>query len=649
MARFLRSYGISKLGKGVVEPRLLGSDSRLRVKVILAGRNRQDLRRTWVESRLGRPIVVFAPAAPTRDQQTIKTTLAGRTRLEDSRRRGRVELPLVVLKPAVELAQPIQTTLVSIRPPQKGARLSPPTTLQVFAGPAVHLARIRPPKTQAELRPPTVVFVPAVEQALRTIKTPFVRIKPPPIRSELRPPTIVRVPAVELDQQTVRTTLARIRPAKTLATLRPPAVVAVPGFIAPPIKVWLARISPAQKSVRLRPPAVLQVFSAARAYLTRIRPAAVRSKLRPPTVVRVPSVELQQQTIRTQFARIRPPQKAAELRPPTVVRVPSVEQQQQTIRRSLARIRPAAIHSVLRPPQALRVFEAAQTFLIRIRPAQTRSELRPPAVVAAAPPAAVEDQIRVTLTSWRPPSIQSAIRAPLLDTQGPQPIQTQIYVTSVAYFRRLYIRAARYRLFPPVVIRVFTAPEITVLLQRIRPRPIRSVLRPPTALKGYAAGKPKLVRIRPPAVHSRLRPPTTLRVFTAPETPLVRIRPPAVHSRLQPPAVVAPARAFPGPSTTTVTIQPPQIRSELRPPIVVAPFRPPEITTVLKWLVRIRPPRVGHSFRVLTPLAFIPPSGKICDDNSTNTADCGTSSTRTRISGTVSSRTKSSGTDQEAN
>lgn len=209
----------------VVEPSLLGSDSRLTIQSALV---RIRPRRT---SGVIRPPLSVVAFEPTLSQQTLQIHLV---RIRPRLTRARVVAPVVVETRLVpgDPRLVIKRALVRIRPVPPHTVLSKPTVLQVFQAAAVRLAsrtrfEVGRRAPHFKLSPPTVLEVFRGPLTVLANRTKVERVRRA-YRSILRRP-IFREPTA--DQATIRTQLVQRTPVARLASypqLREPAVVGEP-------------------------------------------------------------------------------------------------------------------------------------------------------------------------------------------------------------------------------------------------------------------------------------------------------------------------------------------------------------------------------------------------------------------------------------
>ena len=279
--------------------------------------------------RLSPPAAIRIPSVE-QAERTIRVTLV--------RARPRPTVygigpPYLVLPLTYQQATIIEGPLVRVRPRHTVYRLSPPTTLRVFAGPVETEVTVRTPledrrrAPRSRLSPPTTLrefFGPAETEV--TVRIPLEN-KRRPARYHLFPPAVIRIPAVEQALRTIRVTPTRTRPRPTRTTLRPPTVLRV--FQA--AKITLARTRPRPTTRRLAPPTIVRVPNVEQALRTirvtlagRTRSEALyripRSRLLPPTVVAAARTFV---AARITVATIRPHLPHSRLAPPTVVAAPA--------------------------------------------------------------------------------------------------------------------------------------------------------------------------------------------------------------------------------------------------------------------------------------------------------------------------------------
>lgn len=615
MAQRLRSYGIYYLSKpAVFEPRLLGSDYRLKVKVVLAGRTRLDQNRTWVKSRLQRPVVVFAPAAPTLKQQQIQVI---RVTQRDRARGIHSRLPLVLVTPVSQAFYGPKVTLTRIRPPQTRSKLRPPffyaqtsviSETDVAVRTATEQTRHAP---HSRLSKPTVLQVftgPKVTLAGRTRAEDQRRHG----RVIVIRPSTLEPYAVELREETIRVTLAPSRRPITRSRLQPPFFYAATSSIRVTL-AGRARLEAQQRAPHSHLPLVIGTaagvaFYGPKVYLAPSRRPVVKSRLSAPTTLRIftgPKITLAGQTRLDEKRR----RGRVIVINPATLEPESVELREETILvvlagRARAEFQRRAPHSFYRGLIFYRQTSVIDITLARIRPPQTRSRLRPPITLQ------VFSGPRVYLTRHSRGAPKSKLRPPTVVTQP-----TEVFFgPKVKLSGRVQIemvrRAPHSKLRPGIVEPSLRAPDrrLTILtrLVRIRPAPVHSKI-------GVGISERRLQqpdrRLRILTVLSRIRPPQTrsklpLSLFRRPvetkvRVTLARIRPPTVHSRLTKPLLARPP--FFGPETTLVRIRPAQTRSKLR--LVI--FRRPVETKIHVWLApssrgrpksRLRPPVVVHGF-----------------------------------------------------
>lgn len=211
------------------------------------------------------------------------------------------------------------------------------------------------------------------------------------------------------------------------------------------------------------------------------------------------------------------------------------------------------ISSVLGPPATLRVFDGLRVDVVQNRPRLVKARLSRPTV------------IRVPQVEQR----QQTIRLSLAPSRRP---------ASKSLFRQTIVAA---------VVAVSAYP-IRVSLAKVRQRPIRSLLRPPTVLRTFSSSKANLVTRPRQGAFSRLKPPTVVLVPAIEQTvrvDLVRARPrPTTHSLGQP-AVLS---VFAGPNVTTARSRPRPVIDLLRQPTRVIPLPNLRAQTISVALVSSR-------------------------------------------------------------
>lgn len=347
-------------------------------------------------------IIVNPPVVTT----ILVRTVAVRTRIEQRRhvvghflRPPTAVIPLPTLR-----AQTITVKTVRTRPRPTARRLYKPTVLQTFPAAVTPLVRARPRPTRYFLGEPTVVRVPAVEQALRTIRVTLVETRPRPKAAILRPP--VRYDATS----TISATTVRTRPRPTTSFLSPPTTLA--EFFGP-VEVEVAVKIPVEQPRR-----------------------PLRYRLSPP-IFRAPT----ETRIRVSLVHTRPRPTVKRLRPPTVL---ATFETPPLVSFAPAR-RPATI-AMLAPPTAVAVEAPPKNLtLAPARRPETRSRLAAPAVVAAPPiPASI------TLTPSRRPAFVSRLSPPSVIEPPPPPVAVYERVILVAASTRQRFRLGRHAL-PPVL------------------------------------------------------------------------------------------------------------------------------------------------------------------------------------------------------
>jgi len=282
LARFLRSYGVSKLRPPAVV------DAAITFRPVEVKTTTRPTQYLIARSRLGEPlyvpVLVFRPVA-------VKTAPQ-----PQQYRVVRSELrPPSAVDPAITF-RPVETKTVQ-RPPQYrfsrsklGAPILAPAPTPVLVPLEVRLARFRPISTaSAILRPPPVVGAPIVFDPVR------LHLTQPPVasrraKSALRPPAtlVAAVVAQVFAPILVRLTRARaVLPVES--KLRPPTVVA-PAVVFRAVQVKLARLVGTVPGTHSRlfpiPPFAPYIAPPIRRALARsYRKVQAQSKLRKPTVV----------------------------------------------------------------------------------------------------------------------------------------------------------------------------------------------------------------------------------------------------------------------------------------------------------------------------------------------------------------------------
>jgi hypothetical protein len=615
------------------------------------------LGRSYSDYFLRRPVVVFAPAPPTQQQQTITTLyrvpVGGR---RDYPRRfplqgwdGTLQLHSGGATEFDQNSPGATSPLLGVRPPKLVARV-PALRVQTIE---VELAVFARRLTEQRRFP-----LQGWEGWLTRVSSlSDGGTQTMPLRQPLlgvRPPTVVS-PLPTQRQQTIVTKLVAVRdrPRHTLGTsLAAPTVLSKGVFTGPTVTTVRTRPRPTVRF--LTPPTTLQVFAGPTVTTTRARPRPTTKFLLPPTVIRVPSVEQREQTVAVTLVRARPRHTlGTRLAAPTVVRVPSVEQREQTISVALVRTRPRPTTRFLLAPTVLQVFAGATVTVTRTRPRPTTRRLAPPTVVAAATffgPA-------VTVVRTRPrPTTRFLAKPTVVRVPSVEQREQTLGVTTVRTRPRHTLGT---KLNPPTVLQVFSGPSVTVT--RTRPRPTTRRLAPPTVVASATFFGPSvfIVRTRPRPTTRRLAPPTVLivpsveqqrRTLTArlvqtrPRhtlgtrlTPPTVIRVPSVElreqtvtvtivrarprhtvgTRLQPPTVL---QVFAGPVEAEIAIRIPledrrrTPHSRLQPPTVVrVPAVEQREQTVQTHLARIRPPKTQGT-RLAPPTVIRVPSVEQAED-----------------------------------
>ncbi len=141
------------------------------------------------------------------------------------------------------------------------------------------------------------------------------------------------------------------------------------------------------------------------------------------------------------------------------------------------------------------------------------------------------------------------------------------------------------RLAPPTALQVFSGPAVHTV--RTRPRPTTrflgkpQVVRVPSVEQREQTIQAALVHIRPRPKSALLRPPTVLQVFAGPRVSLTQTRPRRTTRLLSPPVVVTVVtQTFPGPAVRVVRTRPPKTVSQLGPLIFYPQTSEIQVTTV---------------------------------------------------------------------
>ena len=668
MARYMRGYGMYRLGDPIVGPGIAWHGPGTYLVAPYSPRLAVRRKPTY---KLRPPRVVTAPVSQIFFGPSVTYWAAVKSRQASKGQRRDVKYilrpPAVVGAgiawhgPGLYLTRPKQPppTLSILRAP---AVVTAEAT-EVFSGPQVALARSKRPLVTYDLAGPVVVSVggalgwigiqlapsrrPITKSFLRnyvvaavvtdTFYGPAVNLtrgRRPQVHSVLKPPT----DTIGLeDQGKVAVHLTYSRRGKPVYELRPPTdTVGVEdqGLVS----TWLAYSRRGIAKYRLSAPVV--VFLAVEIYgpevhLTRIKPPPTTSFIKPPTDVSdaqdigVLDTHLTYSRRGAPKYHLSPPAVVAPvvsygpfqwltysrrgepkyfLRLPTVVSSPPAYR--QVVPPWLTYSRRGRPIYFLNPPTRVFPFIARpeQVFLAP----QTRGApsyfLKPPTVVRLA----VEIYGPETwLTRIKPRPTTTFLRPP-----------TDVVDERDIGLVRVHLAPSRhvtpkYFLSPPAVVGRAPFRGIQVHLTRIKPRAVitfrqAAVVRAPFFARAIQV---HLTRIKPRKTRTLLKPPTVVRpaeYFYGPDVHLTRIKVPLALSALKPPTVVGAAEAFYGPLTT---------------------------------LVRIRPPRTMHFLRVVL-VAFRRPHGDVCGFDIATSFVCSLEVPGSQVSGGTSTRFGISGTSR---
>lgn len=578
------------------------------------------------------PVVVLVPSVQ-QQQQTVRVTLAGRTRVESDRRASYFRLAPPMFYPAtseIGVTAAVRARLEAQRRAPR-SRLAPPATLAA-ATPntkiGVHVVtesqRSSHWRRSAQWRvggPVVVLPLPTLEMMTVSVTCAAVRARAarPSYEtvSRLEAPTVVAVAAVAPPLHTALVAVARRvaqqqrnphfdLAAPTVLAQPPPTAQLVVHAVGGRTRVEAVRRHPFS---RLTPPVFypasgqISVTLAARRTRIEAPRRAPHSKLSPPVVLKTfpgPTVTV----------AVRPPVERSRrgprsfLRPPAAVRVPSVEQAEQTIRVQLAPSRRRAPRSFLRPPTVLapvetRVRVALAAVAGRLRPVRgARSRLSPPVFYPST--STIRAALAAVTGSRFAPAraTSNVLAAPAVVIPTPSLRDETIRVTLAGRTRvEAARRAPRSRLAPPVFypststidvdLAGRTRVEATrraphsrlplVIVQPLAPRPAVAVAgrtRIEAGRRGahYLLGEPTVVTPVPTQQQQTISVQAALR----PRTEAQRRAP---HSNLRPPTRVLspPSQRDQTIRTALVAVRTPTERPRHRPavfftrPAVVAP------------------------------------------------------------------------------
>lgn len=404
----------------LVVPTAVVADVYYGPKVTLATLKR--LQRRPATSRLFPP-ATLEPWSVALAERTIRTALS---RIRPRKTTDRLAPPATLEPWSVALqlrtlSVHLATQLRLARRPGR-ARLAPPTVLQVFSGPATHLAALarfaRARAAYPKLRAPAVVEPSLVPGDPRlVISTHLVRTRPRPTQAQVLPPaTLVAAGEPTRDQVTLSAQLVRTRPRPTESRIWPRIVEPslVPGDPRLTLSTTLVTSRPRPTTTTLAPPATLvaagtptlEQLTLLQAQV-RTRPRPTASELKPPAATDPRLLGSDPRlVIRRVLVRTRPRPTTAHLGRPTVLetfQAAAVHLASRT-RRELVRRAP---HFKLSAPTVLEVFRGPLTVLVnrtkveRVRRAY-RSVLRQPAVVLV--PTADQLELRTKLVQRHHPA-----------------------------------------------------------------------------------------------------------------------------------------------------------------------------------------------------------------------------------------------------
>ncbi len=486
-------------------------------------------------ARLQRPQTVFAPAAPTQQQQTILTArdAAARHRRAteirrfakqwyepDETRVGTGSGIIVYAERAIGpdppqfirdafVAPPLSVNQVLIdrlgrrkRRQLPGTFLSPPIlpSGQVFFGPQVYQVLIdRLGRRKRRQLPGSFLSPPTVLQTFEGPQTTLVSVRTRADRQRRRlpdsfllPPATLEPETVALAEREIRTVLVRTRPRHTLGTQLGPLI-----FYPQASEILVVQVRARPRATRSLLPLVIvstaaQTFAAQIAPLVRTRPRRTQSFLFPPTVLQTfggPQVTLTAVQSRLGWTRRKTEEgfRAARSRAEVLEGATSIAPHGQLYRL----IGP-------RPP-------------ITMFPVPTRDQLT----------------IKGVQVSIRPPHTVAVLTAPTLEPESVALAERQIRVALV----RIHPRPTATRYVAPVTYAQTS--EIGVTLARTRPRATRHSLGPLIFYAATSEIQVAVIRIRPRPTTWRLSVPISAaaQVFQGALAPTVRTRPRHVSSR----------------------------------------------------------------------------------------------------------------------
>lgn len=460
-------------------------------------------------------------------------------RITRRRAQSRLEPPVVVTQPAAFVAAPVDVELAPSTRLSRAPRsqLGPPVVIDLSPQVkyvSVNLAYSRRGAPHSFLRPPVDTVGLEDQGRVHTTLAPQPRQGRAP-HSRLRAPVVI-----DLTPQAryLAVYLAYSRRGQPKSHLQPPTVVTQVAAVYYGPAVRLAKPIP-RRSVRSTWVSPVVVDAGGALGWTAIQLAASRrpvtkSVLRPPaTIAAVVVVYYGPQVSLAYHVRGRA---KSRLFPPVI---PPVARPVQV---TLARARPRPVTSLLAPPTVIDL--RPQTYFLATtltysRRGQARSHLGPPTVFAQV--AAVYYGPQVTLATKPRPKAKSRLSAPTVVGAGVVFAPIQGYLTPLNYALRPKAKSV---LRPPttvVAVVVYGGPHTT--LTRIRPRPVLSVLAPPTVIDNrpqtYYLAVSLAYSLRGKA-RTRLSPPTVVetRIYFGPSVALAYSSRGVPKSRLRPPVVI---------------------------------------------------------------------------------------------------------------
>lgn len=522
MARFMRSYGKSTLGKPIVVGAATAPFVARPIGVHLVRSPRVAAPDS--NSRFTKPAVVGPGIAYHGPGVRLAGPVNARARVE-----SRLFPPTAVTQAVTFVALPVTVKLAYSRRGAPKPRLFPPVIPPVARPVAVALTRNRVQRTTGHLFGPAVVGAGIVSRPVKVTLSPSKRGTPKP---RLFPPTVVN-PAAAL----ARPVFARFAPqrrGRAKSTIFAPIIPP----LAPPVRVALVRVRVPRTFTHLSGPTAVGAgifFRPVKVTFTPQKRGVPKSRLFPPTAVN-PVVALAY---------------------PTLVR--------------LAPSRRGRARSFLSPPVIPPLASPLRVALVRLRVPRTITRLFRPVVVGGG---IYFRPVKVTLAPSKRGSAKPLLRPPIIPPLAP-PIEAKFVTEFVSV--ELRPRAAHSHLGAPAVVGAgITFRPVFVKLAPSRRGTPKSRLAPPTVVNAapsivYPPVLVKLARSRRGAPKSRLSPPVIPPLATPIRTTLTRVVVRAYRSHLFGPVAVGAGIVFSPVKVVVVRGRAGKPRSILRTPTVVTP------------------------------------------------------------------------------